>query len=604
MGMKYRVLSAMIGASLVGAACPGLAAELVTTERPVPGRYIVVLKDRAAQLSIESTRGASNIPAVARDLSLKHRAKLVRSYQRALRGFVVDANDASLAKLLNDPNVAYVEEDGYVTLDATQSGATWGIDRVDQRDLPLSTTYTYDTDATGVHAYIIDSGVRADHSQFTGRLGNGYSSVPGDASTNDCNGHGTHVAGTVAGSTWGVAKNATVHAVRVVDCDGGGTTSGVIEGMDWVAANRVRPAVANMSLGFPASEAIDAAVNNMLSAGVVVAASAGNTNNEACTGSPRRVPGALTVAASNRNDARSVWSSTQASGWGACVDLFAPGTDVVSAGISGATSSATKSGTSMATPHVTGAAALYLATHPAAMPDEVHAAIVNNATVGKITGDLKGTPNRLLNTRFTADPGPGNSAPAANFTSSASGLTVQFTDTSSDSDGSIASRSWNFGDGSTSTAASPSKTYSAAGTYTVSLTVTDDDGATNTKTATVTVGSGGAQTYSNTTDYAISDNATVDSPIVVSGRSGNATSNASVTVAIVHTYQGDLKVELVAPDGSLYNIHNRTGASTDNINKTVTLNLSSEALNGTWKLRVNDGGFGDTGKIDSWSVTF
>nr|WP_243746064.1 PKD domain-containing protein [Tahibacter aquaticus] len=200
-----------------------------------------------------------------------------------------------------------------------------------------------------------------------------------------------------------------------------------------------------------------------------------------------------------------------------------------------------------------------------------------------------------------------NVPPVANFTSSTSGLVASFTDSSTDSDGTIASRAWNFGDGGTSTATNPSRTYAAAGTYTVTLTVTDNSGATNTKSGSVTVSGGGGnnpQTYSNPADFSITDFATVDSPITVSGRSGNAPSNASVTVAIVHTYQGDLKVDLVAPDGTLYNIHNRTGAGTDNINKTVTLNLSSETLNGTWKLRVNDNGPGDTGKIDSWSITF
>ena len=213
-----------------------------------------------------------------------------------------------------------------------------------------------------------------------------------------------------------------------------------------------------------------------------------------------------------------------------------------------------------------------------------------------------GTPNAA---RFTVTGGgPGNNPPVANFTSTASGLSVSFTDTSSDSDGTIASRSWNFGDGTTSTATNPSKTYSAAGTYTVALTVTDNGGASNTKTGSVTVGSGGAQTYSNDTDVAIPDNATVESPITVSGRSGNGSANTPVQVTIYHTYKSDLKVDLVAPDGTVYNIHNRTGGSADNVIGTFNKDLSSEPLNGTWKLRVNDNATGDTGRIDAWSITF
>ena len=204
----------------------------------------------------------------------------------------------------------------------------------------------------------------------------------------------------------------------------------------------------------------------------------------------------------------------------------------------------------------------------------------------------------------TSGGGGGNVAPTASFTSSVSGLTASFTDTSTDSDGSIASRSWNFGDGSTSTATNPSRTYAAAGTYTVALTVTDNGGASNTATRTVTVGSGGAQTYTNGTDVAIADNATVESPIAVSGRTGNGSTTTPVVVNIVHTYIGDLKVDLVAPDGSLYVLHNRAGGSADNINQTYTVNLSSEPLNGTWKLRVNDNASQDTGRIDSWSLTF
>ena len=599
--MNRRILSLAIGASLMSVALPGLTAELLTVDRPIEGRYIVVLKAQAAMLSADSRNGVANVPAVAQGIAQQYRVKLQRSYQHALRGFVIDADDASLAQLLRDPRIAFVEEDGYMSVEATQNNATWGLDRIDQRDLPLSTSYTYDTDASGVHAYVVDTGLRADHTEFTGRIGNGFSSVPGDSSTTDCHGHGSHVAGTVAGTTWGVAKKATVHPVRVFGCGSTAPNSQIIAGIDWVTANHVKPAVANMSLGGPASTATDTAVNNLINAGVVAVVAAGNGNIDACTESPSRVPRALTVGASDRNDARSIWTSGQASSWGSCLDLFAPGTSIVSAGIGSATASAANSGTSMASPHVAGVAALYLAVNPAATPDQVHTAIVNNTTPGKIT-DLRGSPNRLLYSLFSG--GPGNNPPVANFTSSVSGLTVSFTDTSTDSDGTIAARSWAFGDGTTSTAANPSKTYSTAGTYTVSLTVTDDDGATHTKSSTVTVGSGGTQTYTNGTDVAIRDNATVERSIAVSGRSGNGPTNASVSVNIIHTYKGDLKVDLVAPDGSLYNIHNRTGGSADNVSGTFTFNLSSEPLNGTWKLRVNDNAWFDTGRIDTWSVTF
>jgi serine protease len=517
---RVSLLSAAIGASLIAAALPmsAFSADFRTARNPVQGQYIVVLKDGAASLAGERS-SAARVSTVARDMAGKHRAKVVRSFDRALRGFVARADDAALARLIADPNVAYVEEDGYVSINATQTGATWGIDRVDQRDLPLNSTYNYNTTASGVHAYIIDTGVLLAHSQFTGRMGNGFDAVTSGGNANDCNGHGTHVAGTVGGTTYGVAKGVTIHPVRVLGCNGSGTNSGVIAGMDWVANNHVKPAVANMSLGGGASQAIDDAVARINNAGVTVVVAAGNDNGDACTKSPARAPSAITVGSTTSTDARSSFSN-----FGTCVDIFGPGSSITSAWYTSTTATNTISGTSMASPHVAGVAALYLATNTTATPAQVTSAIINASTPNKVTGPGTGSPNRMLYSLFGTTPPP-----------------------------------------------PPPPT---------------------------------GQTYTNTADYAINDNATVDSPITVSGRTGNAPSNASVTVAIVHTYQGDLKVDLVAPDGSLYNIHNRTGAGTDNINKTVTLNLSTEALNGTWKLRVNDNANADTGRIDSWSVTF
>jgi serine protease len=694
-------LHALFVATSLALAGTAVAGEFRTTDHPIRGHYIVVLKDDAAALSDERTNRPP-VATVANTLARRHGATLRRSYATVLRGFAVTASDAALARLLADPAVAYVEEDGEVRAFATQTNATWGIDRIDQRDLPLSTTYTYDTTASGVHAYIIDTGIRLTHAQFSGRMGNGFDAVTSGGNASDCHGHGTHVAGTVGGTTWGVAKGVTLHPVRVLDCNGSGSNSGVIAGMDWVASNRVAPAVANMSLGGGASQSIDDAVARLTNAGVTVAVAAGNDNSNACNYSPARAASAITTGSTTSSDARSSFSN-----FGTCLDIFGPGSSITSAWNSSDTASNTISGTSMASPHVAGVAALYLAVNPTATPSQVTTALINNATPNKVTNPGTGSPNRLLYSLFG---GGGNVAPIANFTFTTSSLTVNFTDSSSDSDGTIVSRSWNFGDGTTSTATNPTKTYAAAGTYTVTLTVTDDDGATNTKTSSVTVGggggnvltngvpvsniggaagsqqfwtmnvpagatnlkfvtsggsgdadlyvkfgsapttssydcrswsstnaetcnittaqagtyhvlvqgysafsglsltgsytTGGGQTYTNGTDYPINDNATVESPITVSGRSGNAPSSTPVAVNIVHTYIGDLKVDLVAPDGSIYTLHNRAGGSADNINQTYNVNLSTEALNGTWRLRVNDNANLDTGYINSWSITF
>jgi subtilisin family serine protease len=517
------LLSAAIGASLVLAALPAFSADLRAAKNPIRGQYIVVLKDGAASLAGERS-SAARVSIVARDMAGKHRARVKKSFEHALRGFVVEADDAALTRLLADPNVAYVEEDGIVTLSATQTGATWGLDRIDQRNLPLSGSYTYDTSATGVHAYIVDTGVLTGHTQFTGRMGNGFRAIADDGrGTSDCNGHGTHVAGTVGGTTYGVAKGAIIHPVRVFGCGSSGSTSDIIAGINWVTANHVKPAVANMSLGGPASSATDTAVNNLISAGVVAVVAAGNSGTDACLASPARVPNAITVGSTGTNDARSVWTSTQSSSWGSCLDIFAPGTSILSAGISNTSATATLSGTSMASPHVAGVAALYLANNPSATPAQVATAIINNSTPNKVTDPRTGSPNRLLYSIFGGTPPP------------------------------------------------PPPT---------------------------------GQTYSNGADVTISDNATVNSPITVSGRTGNGSATTPVAVNIVHTYIGDLKVDLVAPDGSVYVLHNRTGAGADNIVQTYTVNLSSEVLNGTWNLRVNDNANADTGYINSWSITF
>jgi serine protease len=315
---RTTLLSTAVGLSLACASLTATAGEFRTVKQPIPGQYIVVLKDTAASLASERSK-LSRVSVVSRDIATKNRTQLVRSYNNVLRGFVARADDKGLARLLADPRVAYVQEDGVVSIAASQSNATWGIDRIDQRNMPLNQTYTYDTTASGVHAYIIDTGVLLNHAQFSGRMGNGYDAVSNGGNANDCNGHGTHVAGTVGGTTYGVAKEVKIHPVRVLGCNGSGSNSGVIAGMDWVAENHVKPAVVNMSLGGSADQATDDAVNRLHNAGVTVVVAAGNNSGNACSYSPARAANAITVGSTTNTDARSSFSN-----FGSCLDIEHP----------------------------------------------------------------------------------------------------------------------------------------------------------------------------------------------------------------------------------------------------------------------------------------
>ena len=601
MNYRYSLLSVAVAAAFTCASSDATAAELRTVKNPIPGQYIVILKDDAASLATERSR-LSRVGVVSRDVATRSRAKLTHSYTHVLRGFAARADDKALARLLADPRVAYVQEDGMVSLAATQTNATWGLDRVDQRNLPLNQTYTYDTTASGVHAYVLDTGLFATHTQFANRVGNGHTVINDNRGTSDCHGHGTHVSGTVGGSTHGVAKGVTLHPVRVLGCDGSGPNSGIAAAMDWVASNHVKPAVANLSIQDSADATLDDAVLRLHNAGVTVVVAAGNYSGNACSYSPARAASAITVGSTDSNDSRSSFSN-----FGTCVDIFAPGGNITSASHTSTTGTATMSGTSMASPHVAGAAALYLASNPNATPTQVRDALVNNATSGKVTNPGSGSPNKLLYT-LTGDPPPppGDYSVSGTITNSAgagiSGVTVSNGTVTATTNSSgaytltgLANATYTLTpslSGYTFSPASRSVTVNGANVTGINFTGAQDN-------------NGGGQTYTNANNVNILDNYTVTSPITVSGRTGNGSATTPVAVDIKHTFRGDLKVDLVAPDGSVYVLKNyNSNDSADNVIQTFTVNLSSEALNGTWRLRVNDNWINDTGYIDSWSLTF
>jgi subtilisin family serine protease len=373
--MKFRL--SLVLTTLVLAACAEPTSTPLTVQSDQPASFAAGASDAIPGRFIITLREGANPAAVARD----HGVAPDFVYTTVLNGFAGSMADAARNGLLRDARVARVEQDGIAYASTTQSGATWGIDRIDQRSLPLSGTYTYNASGSGVTAYIIDTGIRFAHSEFGGRATSGFDAVDG-GSADDCNGHGTHVAGTVGGSTYGVAKSVALVAVRVLDCGGSGTWSGVIAGMDWVAANRQLPAVANMSLGGGANTSVDDAVRRMIASGVATAIAAGNGNQggrqqDACKYSPARVAEAMTIGATDKTDTKASWSN-----YGSCVDWFAPGVGITSSWYSSNTATNTISGTSMATPHTTGAAALYLSVNPSATPQEVRDALYANTTKG------------------------------------------------------------------------------------------------------------------------------------------------------------------------------------------------------------------------------
>ncbi|HEU5469626.1 MAG TPA: S8 family serine peptidase [Actinophytocola sp.] len=584
-------------AATVGMASPAAAEGQVLyagSADAIPGSYVVVFADSVS---------AQTVDGQVQNTTAKYGGQARYTYRAALHGYAAAMTEQQARRVAADPAVAYVQQDRVVhALDVQPNPPSWGLDRADQRDLPLSSSYTFDTTANNVAAYVIDTGIRISHQTFGGRA-TWLTNTTGDGNNTDCNGHGTHVAGTIGGSQYGLAKGVQLFAVKVLNCAGSGSFAGVAQGIDFVTQHHTSgPAVANMSLGAAGSDvATENAVRNSIADGVTYAIASGNSNQNACNFTPARVAEAITVNASDISDVRASFSN-----FGTCTDIFGPGVGITSAWMTNDTATNTISGTSMATPHVAGGAALWLATHPNDSPAAVAAALVANSTSNKITNPGTGSPNRLLFTNpGNANPGapavtnPGNQTGTvgspASLQLTASGGTPPYTWSAT---GLPTGLSINASTGLIS------GTPTTAGTFAVSATATDSAGQSGSTSFSWTINNPGTgcAPVTNGTDVQIPDLATVTSTIVIAGCSGTASATSTIEVHIVHTWRGDLVVDLLAPDGTVYNLHNRAGGSADNIDQVFTRNLATETANGTWTLRVRDAAFLDTGFLNSWTL--
>jgi len=388
--MKFCQVSAafltMAAVNLVHAA-PNTTSSLLDSSQAkgiIKNQYIVILnKDAGPSIDF------------AQNIAKQHGAKVLQSYDTVLKGFAIylpeTAATAFVEAMKKNPQVLSVENDIVMKIDATtQSNPDWGLDRIDQKALPLNSAYSYLQTGSGTTAYIVDTGILSSHQQFSGRVLSGYTAISDGNGTTDCNGHGTHVAGTVGGSTYGVAKNVNLVPIRILGCDGSGASSNVIAGLDWILKNGKKPAVVNMSLGGDASTSLDSAVENLFNNGYVMVVAAGNSNTDACSASPARVSKALTVAATDSTDTRASYSN-----YGSCVDIFAPGSQINSSWIGSNTATKVLNGTSMATPHVAGVVAEMLQSTPTATPQTISTNLLNQAS-SNVVKNPSGSPNRLL----------------------------------------------------------------------------------------------------------------------------------------------------------------------------------------------------------------
>ncbi|WP_284087291.1 S8 family peptidase [Acinetobacter nosocomialis] len=388
--MKIRKVSAVflsMAAIHLAYAAPNLLNSAIDSSQAkgiIKNQYIVILN-----------KDIGPAKDFAQNIAKQHGGRILQSYDSALKGFAIylpdTAGTAFIEAMKKNPQVLSVENDTVVNIDATtQTNADWGLDRIDQKALLLNSTYSYSQTGTGTTAYIVDTGILSTHQEFSGRVLSGYTAISDGNGTTDCNGHGTHVAGTVGGTTYGVAKNVKLVPVRILGCDGSGASSNVIAGLDWILKNGSKPAVVNMSLGGAASSSLDSAVENLYNNGYVMVVAAGNSNTDACTSSPARTSNAITVAATDNTDTRASYSN-----YGSCVDIFAPGSQINSSWIGSNTATKVLNGTSMATPHVAGVVAELLQSTPTATPQTITSNLLNQAT-SDVVKNPSGSPNRLL----------------------------------------------------------------------------------------------------------------------------------------------------------------------------------------------------------------
>ncbi len=399
---KY-LMSAMLAMSALGLSTAHSAPNLKGKEfqlkppkevkRGFKNTYIVVFNTP----SILNTRSKGAVSDYARMqanmMENRYGVRMADDFGDIINAVEVRASPRKIRRMRRDPNVLYIEPvklTRVAPVSASSSTSSWGLDRVDQRDLPLDGNYHYDYDGSGVTAYVIDTGVMNSHNDFGGRATSGYDFYDNDPDASDCHGHGTHVAGTIGGSTWGMAKNVNLVGIKVLSCGGSGSTTQVIQALNWIRNNRTGPSVANISLQFGSSRALNDAVNAAVDAGINVVVAAGNWSTNACNVSPAGAMKAITVAASDRNDRRASWSN-----YGSCIDIFAPGVSITSAMIGSNSNTATWSGTSMASPHVAGAVVLMLDAHPGMTPVQIRDDIVERGTEGKISNP-SGSLNKLL----------------------------------------------------------------------------------------------------------------------------------------------------------------------------------------------------------------